>query len=60
MTDDLQLYIIELSKAKRQGTDKELLKWVQFIENPSGEMIQDMAKTDKEIEEAINTGIKVA
>jgi len=33
------LCIIEISKAKKIGINKELLKWIEFLENPEGEEI---------------------
>ena len=37
LTNDFQLCIIEISKAKKIGINKELLKWIEFLENPEGE-----------------------
>ena len=53
LTNDLQLCIIEIPKAKKEGTNKELLKWIEFLENPKGEQVQKMKERYEEIEEAI-------
>ena len=53
LTNDFQICIIEIRKAKRLGTNKELLKWIEFLENPEGEMVKKMAKEYDEIDEAI-------
>ncbi len=53
LTNDFQICIIEIKKAKKLGTNKELLKWVEFLDNPEGEKVREMAKEYDEIDEAI-------
>ncbi|MVX66651.1 Rpn family recombination-promoting nuclease/putative transposase [Clostridium chromiireducens] len=56
LSDLCEIIFIELPKfnnAHKDYNDK-LHKWLTFLANPSGEEIQDMAKTDSEIKEAMN------
>lgn len=42
-----------INNAHKDYNDK-LHKWLTFLANPSGKEIQDMAKTDSEIKEAMD------
>lgn len=56
LSDLCEIIFIELPKfniAHKDYNDK-LHKWLTFLANPSGEEIQDMAKTDGEIKEAMD------
>ena len=53
LTNDFQLCIIELSKAKKYGTNKELAKWIEFLDNPNGENIRNMKNKDDAIDKAV-------
>ena len=55
LTDDLEIHIIETDKIKKlseKEKDKELVKWIYFLEEPNGERVKEYMKTDKGIKEA--------
>ena len=56
LTDMLQLYIIEISKAKKtleKGQNNELAQWVLFLDNPNQEEVFKAMQTNKEVKEAM-------
>ncbi|AWK51275.1 transposase [Clostridium beijerinckii] len=57
LSDLCEIIFIELPKFNITHKDynDKLHKWLTFLANPSGEEIQDMAKTDGEIKEAMDT-----
>ena len=54
LTEDLEIDIIELTKLKNSGknSNKELIKWLKFIENPTSKEVQEYMKTNDRIKEA--------
>ena len=57
LTDMLQLFIIELSKAKRTLEKKpndKLAQWVLFLDNPNQEEVFKAMETNKELKEAMD------
>ena len=60
LTEDLELHIIEVPKVYKKLKDKNIfndpiIKWILFLEDPGGEEIREMAESDEEIKEAIET-----
>ena len=56
LTDMLQLYIIEISKAKKtleKDPNNELAQWVLFLDNPNQEEVFKAMKTNKDLKEAM-------
>lgn len=56
LSDLCEIIFIELPKFNNTHKDynDKLHKWLTFLANPSGKEIQDMAKTDSEIKEAMD------
>ena len=55
MTDDLEIHIIEINKIKNlteKEKNKELVKWIYFLEEPEGERVKEYMKRDSGIREA--------
>ncbi len=52
LTDVLELNIIEVSKVQKEYDKEAIIKWVNFLKNPYGMEVENMAKTDEEIAEA--------
>ena len=55
LTDDLEIHIIEISKIKNlteKEKNKELVKWIYFLEEPEGERVKEYMKNDSGIKEA--------
>ena len=56
LTEMLQIYIIEISKAKRtleKEPNNELAQWVLFLDNPNQEEVFKAMETNKELKEAM-------
>ena len=56
MTDDFEMYIIEIPKAKeiiKREPNNKLAQWMSFFDNPEKEEVSKILKTNKEIEEAM-------
>ena len=56
LTDDFEMYIIELQKAKEileKEPNNKLAQWMCFFDNPEKEEVKEIMKTNKEIEEAM-------
>ncbi len=53
-TEDFELVIIELTKLKKidENSNKELIKWLKFIDNPTSEEVKEYMKTNDRIKEA--------
>lgn len=57
MTDVLELYIIEIPKAReilRKEPNNELAQWVMFLNDPNESEVSKIMEHNKEIEEAMN------
>ena len=55
LTDDLEIHIIEINKIKNlteKEKNKELVKWIYFLEEPDGERVKEYMKSDSGIKEA--------
>ena len=55
LTDDLEIHIIEINKIKKlteKEKNKELVKWIYFLEEPDGEKVKEYMKSDSGIKEA--------
>ena len=55
LTDDLEIHIIEINKIKNlteKEKNKELVKWIYFLEEPDGERVKGYMKNDNGIKEA--------
>ena len=55
LTDDLEIHIIEINKIKNlteKEKNKELVKWIYFLEEPDGERVKEYMKNDSGIKEA--------
>ena len=55
LTDDLEIHIIEIEKIKNlteKEKNKELVKWIYFLEEPDGERVKEYMKSDSGIKEA--------
>ena len=55
MTEDLEIHIIELPKIKKltkQESEEELVKWLNFIEEPESEKVVQYMKENEGIKEA--------
>ena len=56
LTDMFQIYIIEISKAKKtleREPNNELVQWVLFLDNPNQEEVFKAMETNKELKEAM-------
>ena len=53
LTDKLEIVILELPKANRKIDNKNVTKWLKFIENPYGKEVAKMLEKEKEIKEAV-------
>ena len=54
LTEDLELHIIELPKAKELKSKHDtLLQWLAFLDNPNKEGVLDSMKENKDIAEAL-------
>ena len=56
LTDMFQIYIIEISKAKKtleREPNNELAQWVLFLDNPNQEEVFKAMETNKELKEAM-------
>ena len=53
LTKKLEIVILELPKAKRNIENKQLTKWVKFLEDPYGKEVMQMADNEKDIKEAV-------
>lgn len=55
MTNNLELHIIEIQKAKEEykhNKDDKLLQWIKFLENPESKEVDRIMVSNKEIKEA--------
>ncbi len=55
LTEDLEIHIIELPKIyklKGEEQEEELIKWLNFIEDPESKKVEEYMKENKEIKEA--------
>ena len=55
MTEHLELHIIEIPKIYKIGENEEkeeLVKWINFIENPESEKVGEYMKENEEMKEA--------
>ena len=54
MTESFEIDIIELTKLKKidKNSNKELIKWLKFIDNPTSKEVQEYMKTNDRIKEA--------
>ena len=56
LTEDIEIRIIELSKAKemyKKNKDNEKAQWMLFINNPNSEEVKEIMKKNKDIKECI-------
>ncbi|MBO5349552.1 MAG: Rpn family recombination-promoting nuclease/putative transposase [Clostridia bacterium] len=54
LTKSTEIHIIELSKYKKQKTiNHEIVPWLEFLINPYGEEVINMARTMEELEAAV-------
>ena len=63
MTDVLELYIIEIPKARKilkKEPKNELAQWVMFINDPNESEVSEIMEDNKEIEEAMNELEKIS
>lgn len=63
MTDALELYIIEIPKAReilKKEPKNELAQWVMFINDPNESEVSKIMEDNKEIEEAMNELEKIS
>lgn len=63
LTDMLELYIIEIPKAKeilKKEPTNELAQWVMFLNNPNESEVSKIMKENKEIKEAMNELEKIS
>ncbi len=57
LTEDLELHIIEIPKAKRileKERYNRIAQWLMFIDNPNTERVEEIMKENKEVEKAKN------
>ena len=57
MTDVLELYIIEIPKAKRmleKDANNKLAQWMMFLNNPNENEVSKIMNENEEIKEAMN------
>lgn len=55
LTEDLEIHIIEIPKIyniKEKEQEEELVKWINFIENPESKKVEEYMKENKELKEA--------
>ena len=55
LTEDLEIHIIEIPKIYKlagEKQDEELVKWLEFIENPESKKVEKYMKENKEMKEA--------
>ena len=55
LTEDLEIHIIEIPKIYKlagEEQDEELVKWLEFIENPESKKVEKYMKENKEMKEA--------
>ena len=55
MTEHLELHIIEIPKIykiRKEEEGRELIKWLNFIENPESKKVGEYMKENKEMKEA--------
>ena len=55
LTDDLEIHLIEINKIKNlteKEKNKELVKWIYFLEEPEGERVKEYMKSDSGIKES--------
>lgn len=63
LTDVLELYIIEIPKARKilkKEPKNELAQWVMFINDPNEREVSEIMEDNKEIEEAMNELEKIS
>lgn len=63
LTDVLELYIIEIPKARKilkKEPKNELAQWVMFINDPNESEVSEIMEDNKEIEEAMNELEKIS
>ncbi len=63
LTDVLELYIIEIPKAKeilKKEPTNELVQWVMFLNNPNESEVSKIMNENKEIKEAMNELEKIS
>ena len=55
MTEDLEIHIIEIPKIYKlagEEQEEELVKWLEFIENPESKKVEKYMEENKEMKEA--------
>ena len=57
LTNLFEIYIIEIGKAKevlKRDCNNKLAKWMMFFDNPNTKEVEEIMKTEQEVEEAYN------
>ena len=55
LTEKLEIVILELPKAEKSIDNKQITKWLKFLEDPYGEEVEKMSENEKEIKEAVKS-----
>lgn len=54
LEDTEEIHIIELNKYKERADKTKIEPWLEFIINPNGKEVKEMARTMKELQEAVD------
>lgn len=53
LTEDFELYIIEIPRALKEGVQDDLGRWLMFLDNPNSMEVQKMVEEKEDIKEAM-------
>ena len=53
LTEDLEIHIIMLPKARKGKEENELMQWLAFLDNPNKKGVKEMKKKNKDIADAL-------